>query len=242
MPLKAPATIASSWTGFYGGLGLGGRWAENDWRTSDVLAPFGFTQTAGDHGAMDSVAARISTFAGYNWQFAPAWIVGVEGDIGWANNNKTTTPLPGTIGNSLVPVAAVTNPPGGTVKESWDASVRARLGTLILPDTLLFGTAGIAWQRAQLSAFCTAFAPGSNFCTINEGNPSFSATMSGWTLGGGVERRIAGHWIARAEYRYADYGTFNQAFFSGGSGFSDRFTAHVAVRTHTANVGLAYQF
>ncbi|HLH93039.1 MAG TPA: hypothetical protein VKX28_31840 [Xanthobacteraceae bacterium] len=113
MPLKAPATIASSWTGFYGGLGLGGRWAENDWRTSDVLAPFGFTQTAGDHGAMDSVAARISTFAGYNWQFAPAWIVGVEGDIGWANNNKTTTPLPGTIGNSLVPVAAVTNPPGG---------------------------------------------------------------------------------------------------------------------------------
>ncbi|MSO68511.1 MAG: porin family protein, partial [Pseudolabrys sp.] len=49
--------------------------------------------------------------------------------------------------------------------------------------------------------------------------------------------------LARLDYRYADFGTFDQPFFSPcGAGCDQRFTAHVKVITHTANVGLAYKF
>ncbi|MGY4305215.1 opacity protein-like surface antigen [Bradyrhizobium sp. USDA 4369] len=53
---------------------------------------------------------------------------------------------------------------------------------------------------------------------------------------------IGGHWLMRADYRYADFGTWTQPFFNVGGGFDDRFTAHVTTRTHTATVGIAYKF
>lgn len=95
---KAPVykESADGWSGFYGGLSLGARWANNDWRTSDIFPTFvGVVQTAGDHGAINSVAARMGAYAGYNWQFDPAWIAGIEIDFGWANNRKSASPMPG---------------------------------------------------------------------------------------------------------------------------------------------------
>ncbi|WP_339034381.1 hypothetical protein WHZ78_21605 [Bradyrhizobium symbiodeficiens] len=53
---------------------------------------------------------------------------------------------------------------------------------------------------------------------------------------------IGGNWLARVDYRYADFGTWTQTFFAPGIGFDDRFTAHVKARTHTATVGIAYKF
>jgi outer membrane immunogenic protein len=70
--------------------------------------------------------------------------------------------------------------------------------------------------------------------------------MSGWTVGGGLEYKLWGNWLTRVKYRYADFGTFDYTFFGPAQVVppfaDDRFTAHVAVRTHTANVGVAYQF
>ena len=66
--------------------------------------------------------------------------------------------------------------------------------------------------------------------------------MMGWTVGGGVERKLWGNWLARIDYRYADFGTFNQHFFTAGAFGDDQFDAHVKVKTHTATVGIAYKF
>ena len=243
MPVKAlPA--AASWSGFYAGVSLGARWAANDWQTSDVSPNFGagaFVPTAGTGGAIDSVAARFGGYLGYNAQISTSWVAGVEADFGWADNKKTTNPLPGTTG--LFFGAPLIGLPTGTMKETWDGSLRGRLGYLITPATLVYGTGGVAWQRLELNTNCTVV-PGNSFCFGASHNETSATTRVGWTIGGGVEQMIAGHWLVRADYRYADFGTWTQTFFTAGGtglGFDDRFTAHVKVRTHTATIGIAYK-
>lgn len=229
----APAVLAQLWLGFYAGLSLGARLANNDWQTSDIFPDLGgMVQTEGTGGSMNSVAARLGSYIGYNWQFSRLWVAGLAADIGWANNKKFANPVPGTP-NAGFP----TGVPNGTVKESWDGSVRGRLGYLVAPDTLLYGTGGVAWQRIELHADCIAF----DFCAIPQ-DETYAKTKTGWTVGGGLEQRLGGNWLARIEYRYADFGTFDQLFFTRGLTYDDRFTAHVKVQTHTANVGLAYKF
>ncbi|MSO66402.1 MAG: porin family protein, partial [Pseudolabrys sp.] len=208
MPVKArvyqaPAAVAPSWSGFYGGLSLGARFADNNWRSGEVLPLFGAgaVQPGATSGSMNSVAARIGAYAGYNWQFAPAWIAGIEADIGWADNKKSANPAPGT--NVLVYGVLPPILPIGTVKQDWDGSVRGRLGTLIYPDTLLFATGGLAIQRVKLSASCAVSNPAVDFCFTPQ-NESYTKTMTGWTVGGGVEQKLWGNWLARLDYRYAD--------------------------------------
>jgi len=65
-------------------------------------------------------------------------------------------------------------------------------------------------------------------------------------VGGGIETALSAHWLARAEYRYADYGrsSFTTARTTspdfGSQTITDVFD--VALRTHTVNFGLAYKF
>lgn len=246
LPVKAPSVVtAPSWTGVYAGVSVGARWADNDWRTSDISPNFGagvFVPTAGTGGAMDSVAARIGGYLGVNWQFAPSWVAGVEGDFGWADNTKRASALPGTAGLFFgIPLVGL---PSGSVKETWDGSVRARLGYLVAPSTLVYGSGGVAWQRFELNASCT-IVPGNPFCFGSPHDETYASTRVGWTVGGGIEHMIGGRWLVRADYRYADFGTWTQPFFVAGGvgvGFDDRFTAHVTTRTHTATVGVAYKF
>jgi len=41
---------------------------------------------------------------------------------------------------------------------------------------------------------------------------SFSSTRSAWTVGGGVEAKLRGHFSAKAEYLYIKYGRINNTF------------------------------
>jgi outer membrane immunogenic protein len=247
LPVKAQPA-AWSWAGLYVGGSLGARSAQNDYTVSSLFpnftvppfVPFGpvaFSQVPS--GSFDSTAARFGGYAGYNWSVAPSWIVGVEADVGWANNNKTATAISAaTVGG----IGAITSLPVTTIKDTWDGSVRGRVGTLLTPNTLLFGTAGVAWQRMEVAAFCPAFGGATTFCTFNH-SESYSKTLTGWTAGVGIEQRMWGHWLARLEYRYADFQEFSQLFFnSTGPFFDDRFTANVKLQTHTVNVGLGYKF
>ncbi|WP_244625992.1 outer membrane protein [Bradyrhizobium betae] len=244
MPVKAlPA--APSWSGFYAGLSLGARWAANDWQTSDIAPNFGagtFVPTGGTGGAIESVAARFGGYLGYNAQISRSWVAGVEADFGWADNKKTTSPVPGTAGLFFgTPLVGL---PSGTVKETWDGSLRGRLGYLIGPATLVYGSGGVAWHRIELNANC-APVPGNSFCFNTPHNETYASTRVGWTVGGGVEHMIGGNWLARVDYRYADFGTWTQTFFTAGGvgiAFDDRFTARIKDRTHTATVGIAYRF
>ena len=84
---KAPPIVYSSWTGVYAGLEAGYKWSDMSWNTtclgiSDIFCPFrtAFPIDASNPRGFDPASARIGGYIGYNWQFAPSWLVGIEGD------------------------------------------------------------------------------------------------------------------------------------------------------------------
>ncbi len=224
---KAPPPVAaSSWTGFYAGLGLGFR------TTADEL---------------DGTAFRANPYAGYNWQVAPRWVVGIEGDVGFGDQavklaGFSSSPAFGFSGDAADSMS---------VKTTWDASLRGRIGYLVTPSTLLYATGGAAWQHDEVTSNClsstcseTGIAPA---VVTNSTTPAVvtnSTTRAGWTVGGGIETVLWGNWLARAEYRYADYGTAPFTISRAVPGFEsasvDNFDARL--RSHLASFGLAYKF
>lgn len=251
MPLKAPAAVvANSWAGLYYGVSVGARLANPDWNTTcqetgfpgGNCLPFPARLPVNNPTNYNSTSARVGLFAGYNWQLNPAWIVGVEGDVAWGNNTKTISGIPGL--ESAVTVGA----PGADnskVKQSWDGGLRLRGGFLVNPSWLVYGTGGIALTDVESASFCgTAFPVG--WCTAaNVGRlDATHKTLTGWTVGGGLEGFIAAHWLLRAEYRYTDYGSFGFTHFPGPPATLniDAYTANVSLVTHTILAGIAYKF
>lgn len=240
-PLLAPAP-AFTWQGFYAGASLGGRSADIDWTTTSFGVPGAGTGVppfpAAVNASYDSSTFRVSGYAGYNYLISPRWLLGIEGDIAWGDGSASRGFIPG------VTAAGVTTD-STSVKHTWDAGLRARLGYLLTPDWLLFATGGFAWQHVEASLTC-----GTTTCPIvvlgaTTAGGAFSATdsetLSGWSLGIGIEGRLWGNWIGRVEYRYADLGTWSAAFRSPlPNGFVG--TADIDVQTHTALVGLGYKF
>lgn len=96
-------------------------------------------------------------------------------------------------------------------KRSFDLSARA--GYLVTPSTLLYGRAGYANDRVEV----TEVQP--------NGTRSASENRSGWLVGGGVERMVTDHVSARLEYRFSD--------LSDGDGVHDR---------HQVLTGITYRF
>jgi outer membrane immunogenic protein len=233
---KAPAPVAvSNWTGFYAGVGVGGRWMDNDWTTTATFAPNGvpIPFTTDPSASFSSDSFRVSGYVGYNWQVAPVWVVGLEADYGWGNNKSTLA--------SRIPGLGVLN--GGSfteVKGKWDASLRARAGVLVTPTLLAYATGGLAYQRIEAIATCPA---DTTVCNPAVGTQSFSNSSNrvGWTVGGGLEAMLAPNWLARVEYRYSDFDTFSfTAIPFSVSTFGAN--ADLSTKTHIVTGGLAYKF
>jgi len=75
-------------------------------------------------------------------------------------------------------------------------------------------------------------------------------TRLGWTLGGGIEAMLGSNWIARAEYRYASFGTIrntdNRSTTPVGTTIFGPGVSTVAydlrLATQTVTFGLSYKF
>jgi outer membrane immunogenic protein len=89
MPVKALLTPAPvySWTGLYVGGDLGGAWTSNTatWTPLPLgpfppIANFGINSISASNGGSSFLGAL---HAGYNWQFVPTWVTGIEGDWSW---------------------------------------------------------------------------------------------------------------------------------------------------------------
>src|SRR6266481_9387501 len=150
---KAPPPVAaSSWTGFYAGLGLGFRTTADDLTTTSILfngAPEDLSGAAVTQ-PFSGTAFRANPYAGYNWQVAPRWVVGIEGDVGFGDRTTTlqgfnSSPAFGFSGGAADSLS---------VKTTWDASLRARIGYLFTPSTLLYATGGAAWQHDEVTSNC----------------------------------------------------------------------------------------
>jgi outer membrane immunogenic protein len=246
-PVAAPAPF--SWTGFYVGGEVGAKFSDTTW-TATSLEDINAGKPAVDASSPRNFTGggvRAGGYVGYNWQFAPQWVGGIEGDIAWADKTITSAGLPGC---TIVCFPGFPGPQNDvtSVKTGWDASARVRLGFLVTPQTLLYGTGGVAWQFVQASGTCQHSTP-DPFCLVLPGNPFVTVTNStvrtGWTVGAGVETSIYGHWLLRAEYRFADFGTWNNTFdfnLPGEAAGTDTYRFRLRDIEHIATVGLSYKF
>jgi outer membrane immunogenic protein len=187
MPVRAqpPAPPPFSWTGFYVGGDLGGLWTRNvsgRWDPLPTVPAFGVFPIT---GSLNTSALVGGVHAGYNWQFAPTWVAGVEADWSWTNANASfAQPWTG------IPVSPVAGLRPATltrmnIEENWLASVRARIGYLVTPATLVYFTGGGAWGQVGYTASATNDPPSTYIA-----KSAFSKTASGYVLGGGLNMRF----------------------------------------------------
>ncbi len=95
---KAPVALpVYNWTGFYIGINGGGGFGRSQWDST---------------GGFNTSGGLVGGTVGYNYQFGQG-VVGIEGDIDWANINGTT--------NNACPFGCKTN-------DNWLSTVRGRLG------------------------------------------------------------------------------------------------------------------
>ena len=96
---NAPVEAAASWTGFYLGASLGVKEADADWTTvllQNPLAPPGAFRIDGSSPAKyQPSAARVGGFLGYDLQFAPRWVAGIELDAAYADKTAAIAGIPG---------------------------------------------------------------------------------------------------------------------------------------------------
>jgi outer membrane immunogenic protein len=88
----------------------------------------------------------------------------------------------------------------------WLATLRGRLGTLVAPQLLLYGTAGVALTDFKFSSSYSDNAIGFGF-PGGTGYGSKSGMQTGWTAGGGGEWFLYGGWSVKAEYLYVNFGS-----------------------------------
>jgi outer membrane immunogenic protein len=256
-PYFPPPPPPPMWTGFYVGLNAGGTWSEsnsihtsayNFQATPNLLfgpASAGLANTwlaAGGNGGFIG-GGQI----GYNWQFNNNFVVGVEADIQGVTSSSSTAAssaiLPGVGNNWTIGQVA-------TASRNLDyiGTVRGRLGWLITPALLVYGTGGLAYGGVTANAGVTQVVfqqPPAYFST-----GAFSDTRAGWTAGGGGEWMFSPNWSAKVEYLYYDLGsvTFNQSplvnvgaipgviWYSNAVQSSTRFNGHIV------RAGLNYHF
>jgi outer membrane immunogenic protein len=114
-------------------------------------------------------------YAGYNWQYG-SWVLGVESDFSVAD--LKASPVPGL-----------------TEKTDELASSRVRVGYIVLPCLLAYGTAGAGYGHSEISE------PAGR----GGGVTSIDINQFGWVAGAGLEYKVWGNFIARAEYLHYDF-------------------------------------
>jgi outer membrane immunogenic protein len=163
-----------------------------------VSVGYGFAgDTSTATGDFDTDGFVGGVFAGYNFQ-SGMFVYGLEGDAGYSN---------------------FTGDDGITEAEtSFEGSIRARAGVAVTDDVLLYGTAGGAAQRLEIS---DPFGSDDN-------------AMLGWTAGAGVDVKLTEQVFGRLEYRYTDFGSED---FNTGSGVQS-----VESSNNRVSIGLGMKF
>jgi outer membrane immunogenic protein len=235
-PLVEPPPPALTWTGIYAGLNIGGGWNSNsannvanmywdpNYAFGSNLTPTGATNlfflpvSSGNSGTNGGVVGGGQV--GYNFQFNPLIVVGVEADFQGSsigNNDKSASaPVYASPygGGLLFPVVSIG---GGHVGLDWIGTIRGRAGWLFTPSLLAYGTAGFAYGG------------------VYAGN--YSNARTGWTAGAGLEWMLAPHISIKAEYLYAD---LSSGGMTGGWGWN--YGYHLHPQVNIVRAGVNYHF
>jgi len=199
---KAPAytapAVVYNWTGFYIGGHVGGAFA-------------------GDNSLQSSDARFLGGVqAGFDYQFAPNWVLGIEGQYSWLSSNNNNVAFNGA-GAGFV----------------YNHNQRA-LGSVT-------GRLGYTWGPALLYVKGGyAYSSHSETLAFNGAAQAFALNGShhdGYTVGTGLEYMFAQNWSGKVEYQYYDFGKTSfvtpAPLVAFGSTRNDE---------HTVKAGINYRF
>ena len=151
---------------------------------------------------------------GFNLQTG-AFVWGIEGDIEGSGVRGTLN-----YGGGL----------GVRFDQRWQSSIRGRLGFTVGNTAMIYATGGAAFSDLRYTYF------------TNTATELFTGNQTGYTVGAGIEWMFAPAWSARVEYRYTDFGRFNdQLTIIGGPG-NRNITARQEAEFSTVRVGVSYHF
>jgi len=205
-PVKAaPVAARFSWTGCYLGAHVGGAWERKDATDPVLLVQEGLLpgNTVGTTTVrVNSTGPMYGGQIGCDYQFAPSWVVGVEGAVSaGALRGSTVVPLPANAGDTA----------NVTVRTDFIPSLTGRLG-YAFDQWLFYGRGGVAWTNDKYSV--TGVFTGIPFDAEGLG------MRTGWTAGAGVEWAFTNDWSARLEYDYYDFGHSNVLMSDATNGFA----------------------
>jgi outer membrane immunogenic protein len=204
-PMKAPPmVVAHNWTGFYIGASAGAAFAEDEMDVGGVASP-------NPKGGGFIGGGQI----GYNRQFAPQWVGGIELAGNWTNLNGakecTNFPTPA-LGSAGFGVPVALQNTTCNFDSDWLATLTGRLG-YVWGRALWYVKAGGAATREAIAITCNNVTPGlSTTPCQNALNGTAPASASGeknrygWTIGYGVEFALTDRWSAGAETSYHSFG------------------------------------
>ena len=195
-PVAAPPVM--SWTGFYVGANAGGAWSGNN---SGNLQVYGGTPALSVIPVGRKVSNSYGGFlgggqVGYNYQLMQSFVIGAEADIQGMAGSAGTANFTGASSANGVTYTTI----GKTSSNlQYIGTVRGRVGYLVMPTLLAYGTAGFAYGGVSSNVW---LATGGTDGSGGGGSLSYSNTQAGWTAGGGLEWMFLPNWSAKAEYLY----------------------------------------
>jgi outer membrane immunogenic protein len=221
-PPPAPAPVYS-WTGWYAGVNAGASFGnvKTDFNVTPVIlsgvnqfsSGFAFSNREYPDGFIGG--GQI----GYNWQYSPLIVVGLEADFQGAvekESNNLSTPfsfdthsIPGILTGS-----AATN---YQTKIDWFGTVRGRIGYVWGNGQLLsYVTGGLAYGEVDLegtnSVVVFPSGGGTLLASVTQ-TIGHSQVNAGWVVGGGTEGRLdfwgLRNWTWKIEGLYMDLGTLD---------------------------------
>lgn len=204
--LTAPASVFS-WAGFYVGAYAGGAFG-----SVNVFVP-----ATGLHHNESPSGGAVGGLAGYNYQFNPSFLIGVEGEGGWQGYSQ-----------SINFISGLGDPATQHIDTDYTARIRGRLGYTV-DKALFFAAGGASFSALRMRLYDIP----------DNAAFSISKDYAGWNIGGGVDYAFTSNWIGRIEYIYDGYGTKNYTF----GAMTGLFARHdVRPEQSTVRAALIYKF
>ncbi|BAV46608.1 porin [Mesorhizobium sp. 113-1-2] len=201
------------WSGLYAGVDIGYMAGKSNF----FVAGGGFGGASDLNLPVDPDGFIGGIHIGANYQMENRFVIGAEADIAYSNADAIT-PLDASGGGFSTLLKS---------ELKWSGAARLRAG-YAFDRTLPYIAAGVAAAKYEVTAIGSSGA-----IQI----PFHDETHVGWTVGAGIEHAFTDRWIARAEYRYSDFGSKDLSIAAG-----LLTETHVDLQTHDVRVGLSYKF
>jgi len=198
VPTVAPAPV-SNWTGAYVGGSLGWGWSNQNWTLNGGFAAF--TNDPLGSGNRDGFLGGIQ--GGYNFQFSPSWVAGIQADFTWSNitgNVKNTAAPDGRcfdtkfVSDQSADCAATTRSFG---------TLTAKLGYLPIDNLMIYAKGGLAWVNTNYGVTNDIDISGGTCGPVGTTHPNYNTTRQTYstgTAGGGAELRVTSNMTVFGEY------------------------------------------